>query len=222
MKQSSQFKVYERPISVANNKNATMYQKEEGRRLSNELDSITSAFMIRRLQKDILQSLIPPRHEFLLFCCPSIVQCEMYKNLTSNSTTLTDPLPLLTKLRKLCTHPLLLENNNDTNNIQSIPQDPSLLSSGKLDILDTLLQSIRQSCPNDKVVVVSNFTSALTVIEDTIVRRRGWKSLRLDGTVQQSSRQPLVDSFNRGNADRSFLFLLSSKAGGCGLNLIGG
>ena len=198
-----------------------MYQKEEGRRVSKELDSITSTFMIRRLQKDILQSLLPPRQEVLLFCRPSRVQCDMYKRLTSLSTSLSDPLPLLTKLRKLCNHPLLLSSSNNDDVVQA-PQDAEFMISGKLDILDSLLYSIRCTCPNDKVVVVSNFTSALTVIEDTIIKKREWHSLRLDGTVEQSSRQALVDSFNRGSAEQSFVFLLSSKAGGCGLNLIGG
>lgn len=178
--------------------------------------------MIRRLQKDILQSLLPPRHEVLLFCRPSTVQCDMYKRLTSQSTTLSDPLPLLTKLRKLCTHPLLLSLSGNDDDVVQAPQDTGLRSSGKLDILDSLLHAIRCNCPSDKVVVVSNFTSALSVIEDTIIKKREWHCLRLDGTVEQSSRQALVDSFNGGSTEQSFVFLLSSKAGGCGLNLIGG
>ena len=45
--------------------------------------------------------------------------------------------------------------------------------------------------------------------------------LRLDGTVSQSKRKKLVDQFNDA-AGRQFVFLLSSKAGGCGINLVGG
>ena len=71
------------------------------------------------------------------------------------------------------------------------------------------------------MVVISNFTSALSVIEQAVLQRRGWSSLRLDGATEQNARQSLVDSFNRGSVDQSFVFLLSSKAGGCGLNLIG-
>ncbi len=175
--------------------------------------------MIRRLQKNILQSLLPPRFEVLLFCRPTKIQCDLYKKLTSESSSMSDPLPLLTKLRKLCTHPRLLHDDDEEKT--DAPMDFSN-NSGKLDVLEHLLGAIRSNNPKDKVVVVSNFTSALTVIENTIVRKHGWSCLRLDGTVQQSLRQSLVDSFNRGSVESSFIFLLSSKAGGCGLNLIGG
>lgn len=45
--------------------------------------------------------------------------------------------------------------------------------------------------------------------------------MRLDGTTAQNERQSLVDSFNRCSVERGFVFLLSSKAGGCRLNLVG-
>ena len=172
--------------------------------------------MIRRLQKDVLRSLIPPRCEFLLFCRPTQLQCNLYKELTAHSSAMSDPLPLLTKLRKICTHPALL--NTPSKDHSSTLSDVDSNSSGKLDILEHLLEAIYNNT-NDKVVVVSNFTSALSLIEEAIIKKRGWPCLRLDGSVEQSSRQPLVDSFNRGSVEHSFIFLLSSKAGGCGLNL---
>lgn len=98
----------------------------------------------------------------------------------------------------------------------------SCSESGKLDVLEGLLDAIRSESPSDKVIVISNFTTALTVINDYILQRKGWKSVRLDGTTEQSGRQAIVDSFNRSSAESCFVFLLSSKAGGCGLNLTGG
>lgn len=53
---------------------------------------------------------------------------------------------------------------------------------------------------------------------ETLANYRGWSTLRLDGTVLSDKRQSLVDRFNRSN-DPSLIFLLSSKAGGVGLNL---
>jgi hypothetical protein len=93
--------------------------------------------------------------------------------------------------------------------------------SGKLIVLDSLLQAIRKESPNDKVVIVSNFTTALTIIQDSILKTRNLTFQRLDGTIPQADRQPLVDSFNRSTPNHCFAFLLSSKAGGCGLNLVG-
>jgi SNF2 family DNA or RNA helicase len=174
--------------------------------------------MIRRLQKDTLKAFLPPRSETLLFCRPSAEQCRLYKELTTGS--ISDSLSTLTKLRKLCSHPDLL--NGPSVGATSSQDASNCTNAGKLDVLEGLLSAIRSENPTDKVIVVSNFTSALTVIDDYILKRKGWTSVRLDGTTEQSTRQTLVDSFNRSSADNGFVFLLSSKAGGCGLNLIGG
>lgn len=53
-----------------------------------------------------------------------------------------------------------------------------------------------------------------------LCQSQGWSTLRLDGSLTVKQRQPLVDRFND-PADPSFIFLLSSKAGGVGLNIIG-
>jgi DNA repair and recombination protein RAD54B len=79
-------------------------------------------------------------------------------------------------------------------------------------VLDGLLTELHQSSPNEKAVVVSNFTSALESIQ-ILAMKRGWGLLRIDGSVPTNKRQSLVDSFNRAS-DTRFLFLLSSKAGG--------
>ena len=70
-------------------------------------------------------------------------------------------------------------------------------------------------------MIVSNFTSTLTVIEDAILKPNKLNFLRLDGSISSADRQPLVDTFNRTNADMNFALTLSSKAGGVGLNIIG-
>ncbi len=214
-------KEYERSISAANSKSASREARVGGHEQSQALDKITSTFMLRRLQKDVLKTLLPPRKEFLLFCRPSQHQCRLYKSIASKAVTSSssggataEALTLLTNLRKLCSHPSLLEKNGPIN------KDVAL--SGKVEVLDALLRGIKQSNPDDKIVIVSNFTSALTVIEETILMTRGLPYLRLDGTVPQAERQPLVDTFNRCSPEKAFAFLLSSKAGGCGLNLIGG
>ncbi len=222
-------KLYERPMSQANQKNASSSQKEKGRKQSRNLDAITSTFVLRRLQKDVLKSLLPARMELLLFCRPTELQCEMYRDISHRASASisaiggiadrNNPLILLTEVRKLCTHPALLNKDELESDFSSSSQDSSL--SGKLIILESLLQSIRDNHPTDKVVIISNFTSALTVIEEAILRKKKMSFLRLDGSLALADRQPLVDSFNNRSVDHSFAFLLSSKAGGCGLNLIG-
>jgi len=72
---------------------------------------------------------------------------------------------------------------------------------------------------DDKIVLISNFTQTLDVFEK-LCRDRRYGCLRLDGTMPTTKRQKLVDRFNDPNG-RDTVFLLSSKAGGCGINLIG-
>lgn len=215
-------RLYERPMSAANKKNATREEKQRGGVQSKALDEITKTFVLRRLQKDVLKSLLPPRMELLLFCRPADKQCELYRDISDRAAKLIgslgghgeNPLTLLTALRKLCTHPLLLEKDG-------LLADNSTTLSGKMMVLEELIDSIREHNPTDKVVIVSNFTSALSVIESSILRKKNLPFVRLDGSVELSARQPMVDSFNNGSVSHSFAFLLSSKAGGCGLNLIG-
>lgn len=90
--------------------------------------------------------------------------------------------------------------------------------SGKFRLLDFMLASIRSSS-DDKVVLISNYTQTLDLFEK-LSRKRGYKFVRLDGSMSIKKRSKVVDNFNDPKSD-IFLFMLSSKAGGCGLNLIG-
>lgn len=85
--------------------------------------------------------------------------------------------------------------------------------------LERILMSVYEA-RDEKIVVVSNWTSTLDLIQDMCVAKR-YNFLRLDGSTAQKKRQELVDKFNRGPRMDSMVFLLSAKAGGVGLNLIG-
>jgi DNA repair and recombination RAD54-like protein len=220
-------KVYERPIVRGSDKQATVEEKRIAEVLLAELDEITSAFMIRRAGKDFLASELPPRFEVLMFCDLSDVQSNLYTSFTSSSRNINldsdisgDALAMVMQLRLLCSHPDLVTDESSASFLKSSKGDIDL--SGKMVVLSQLLKSIRSANPLDKVVIVSNFTSVLSFIETYIFEANKWSFLRLDGQVELTKRQSIVDAFNRGNASSSFAFLLSAKAGGCGLNLIGG
>ena len=70
------------------------------------------------------------------------------------------------------------------------------------------------------MVVVSNFVITLNIIQEVCKAKR-YPFLRLDGSTPQKQRQEVVESFNKQRREESFVFLLSAKAGGVGLNLIG-
>ncbi|CAI5719631.1 unnamed protein product [Peronospora destructor] len=90
--------------------------------------------------------------------------------------------------------------------------------SGKMLLLDCLMISMRKTT-TDRIVIVSNYTQTLDVVT-TLCQERHLPFVRLDGTTSAKKRKNLVDTFNDPTTN-SFAFLLSSKAGGCGLNLIG-
>ena len=90
--------------------------------------------------------------------------------------------------------------------------------SGKLAVLDCLLAYVK-ACTDDKVVLVSNYTQTLDLFE-RLCQLRGYASVRLDGSMTIKKRAKIVDRFND-PVNPEFIFMLSSKAGGCGLNLIG-
>lgn len=94
-----------------------------------------------------------------------------------------------------------------------------LTGAGKMRTLDRMLREIHHNT-QEKVVVVSNWTSTLDIIQELLGRMK-YPYLRLDGSTAQKTRQGLVDQFNRGRREDSFVFLLSAKAGGTGLDLIG-
>ncbi len=92
--------------------------------------------------------------------------------------------------------------------------------SGKMAVLFRMMQAMRVVNKQERIVIVSNYTSTLDLIE-TMCKQNIWPVLRLDGTISGNKRTKLVEEFNNPQSN-AFAFLLSSKAGGCGINLIGG
>jgi len=94
--------------------------------------------------------------------------------------------------------------------------DESLVTaSGKIILLDTLLPRLFKL--GHKVLIFSQFKTTLDILETYAAELRGWKCCRIDGSVGQEERYEQITSFNK---DKTFnLFLLSTRAGGQGINL---
>jgi len=189
-------KQYANPITAANRKGASQEVSHKGKMAAQALDKITPSFMLRRLQSEVLAEMLPPRNEFLVFIRPSEVQRKEYSIVCDS---VRPSLPALTELRRICAH----------------PTDERVASSSKFEVLKSLLQCLQAT--EDKVVIVSNFTSTLAEVEKLVMNDGTF--LRLDGSVASAHRQALVDTFHNVSAYK--FLLLSSKAGGCGLNLVG-
>lgn len=206
--------------------------------LSEELASLTSSFILRRTT-DVLAGYLPSKTEYVLFCQPTAAQQKVYQhvlespNFQSALGNAGTTLQLITMLKKVCNSPWLLNPKGNRCNAQAPPGsnlaanlldgiDPRLIrnngGSSKIRVLDQLLHVLKQT--DEKVVLVSNYTSTLELFE-TLLTALGFPFLRLDGSTASSKRQALVDDFNRSSPSQCFAFLLSAKAGGVGINLVG-
>ncbi|GAA6015334.1 hypothetical protein JCM10207_008952 [Rhodosporidiobolus poonsookiae] len=227
-------KTYELPIIKGRDGLATDKEKERGDTAMKDLLGRVQPFIIRRTN-DLLSKYLPVKYEHVVFCSLSPFQLALYRFFmkTPELQALlkgkeSQPLKAITILRKLCNHPDLLNFQEDMPGAQScFPEgydptdrrrklDPEL--SGKMAVLDRFLTQMRATS-NDKIVLISNFTTTLDMFEKLCASRR-YGFLRLDGTMNVTKRQKLVDRFNNPDGTE-FVFLLSSKAGGCGINLIG-
>jgi len=230
-------KKYELPILRGRDAAGTDADRQKGDASLRELLTLVNKFIIRRTN-DILSKYLPVKYEHVVFCNLAPFQMDLYnyfiqspdiKSLLRGKGS--QPLKAIGMLKKLCNHPDLLDLSTDLPGSEQffpddyVPKDARGRDrdvkpwySGKMQVLDRMLARIRQDT-NDKIVLISNYTQTLDIF-DKLCRSRGYGSLRLDGTMNVSKRQKLVDKFNDPDGPE-FVFLLSSKAGGCGLNLIG-
>lgn len=96
------------------------------------------------------------------------------------------------------------------------PVDETLVtSSGKMLLLDRLLPHLFSQ--NSKVLIFSQFKTQLDLLEDYARELRGWNVCRIDGSVSQDNRRLQIKEFNENPEFK--LFLLSTRAGGQGINL---
>ncbi|KAI9843174.1 MAG: helicase [Thelocarpon superellum] len=227
----------EGPIVRSRQPGALKKEVADGEAQSRELAACTQPFILRRTA-EVLAKYLQPKTEYVLFCRPTTTQADVYRAVLSSplfSTVLGSPeasLQLITLLKKVCNSPTLLApragvegpaNASVATLLSSIAPtvhraSPSS-SSAKLKVLDRLLHHLRKTT-SEKVVLVSNYTSTLDLLQMHLTAR-GYHYLRLDGSTPTSKRQDLVDTFNRTTASMCFVFLLSAKAGGAGINLIG-
>lgn len=230
-------KHFELPILRGRDADASEADRKRGDDCTTELLGIVNKFLIRRTN-DILSKYLPIKYEHVVFCELAPFQLDLYNYFITSPDIQallrgkgSQPLKAINILKKLCNHPDLLNLSDDLPGSEKcfpgdyIPKeargrdrDTKPWYSGKMQVLDRMLARIRQDT-TDKIVLISNYTSTLDLFEK-LCRSRQYACLRLDGTMNVNKRQKLVDRFNNPDGDE-FVFLLSSKAGGCGINLIG-
>ncbi|KAF9614280.1 hypothetical protein IFM89_017081 [Coptis chinensis] len=186
------------------------------------LHKMLAPHLLRRLKKDVLKDM-PPKKELILRVELSSKQKEYYKAiLTRNYEILTrrggaqiSLINVVMELRKLCCHAYMLDGVEQ--NIQDTEEAYRQLleSSGKLQLLDKLMVKLKEQ--GHRVLIYTQFQHMLTLLEDYCTYKN-WLYERIDGKVAGAERQIRIDRFNAKNSSR-FCFLLSTRAGGLGINL---
>ncbi|GAW01163.1 DNA repair SNF2 family [Lentinula edodes] len=217
--------------------------KAESEKKLKELGGLVTKFIIRRTN-DLLSKYLPVKYEQVVFCGLSEFQLSLYRLFISSPEikallrgTESQPLKAINILKKLCNHPELLNLPDDLKGSDHLipegfcgagqtaaksrgknSQNVRCDWSGKFLVLERFLTQLRAQT-TDKIVLISNYTQTLDLFEK-LCRTKKYGFFRLDGSMSITKRQKLVDQFNNPEG-KEFIFLLSSKAGGCGINLIG-
>eukprot|EP00635_Sarcinochrysidales_sp_CCMP3193_P013369 CAMPEP_0118900094 /NCGR_PEP_ID=MMETSP1166-20130328/6361_1 /TAXON_ID=1104430 /ORGANISM="Chrysoreinhardia sp, Strain CCMP3193" /LENGTH=1283 /DNA_ID=CAMNT_0006839229 /DNA_START=441 /DNA_END=4288 /DNA_ORIENTATION=+ len=201
-----------------------------------QLHKLLRPFVLRRLKHDVEKSL-PPKSETILFTPMSDTQREVYRNCllreidvvqggvvlgkgssssgraAAGGASRTAVLNLAMQLRKCCNHPYLFPHVED----RTLPPLGRHLidNCGKLVLLDKLLVRLKEK--GHRVLIFSQMTRVLDILEDYMAMRQ-YSYCRIDGKTPHDLREAQIDQYNAAGSDK-FAFLLSTRAGGLGVNL---
>lgn len=180
-------------------------------------------YLLRRVKKDVEKSL-PPKLEQILRVDMTREQKQFYKwILTKNYKELSKGVKgsingfvnLVMELKKCCNHASLVRAYDAPEHEPASKLQQLLKSSGKLILLDKLLCRLRDT--GHRVLIFSQMVMMLDILQEYLKLRR-FTAQRLDGSMRADLRKQALDHFNaEGSTD--FCFLLSTRAGGLGINL---
>ncbi|KPP69797.1 chromodomain-helicase-DNA-binding protein 4-like, partial [Scleropages formosus] len=191
-----------------------------------KLHDMLGPHMLRRLKADVFKNM-PSKTELIVRVELSPMQKKYYKFiLTRNFEALNTRgggnqvslLNVVMDLKKCCNHPYLFPAAAmEAPKMPNGMYDGSALTkaSGKLMLLQKMLKKLKEG--GHRVLIFSQMTKMLDLLED-FLENEGYKYERIDGGVTGGLRQEAIDRFNAPGAPQ-FVFLLSTRAGGLGINL---
>ncbi|KAL1244753.1 putative global transcription activator SNF2L2 [Trichinella spiralis] len=210
--------------------------QEETMLIIRRLHKVLRPFLLRRLKKEV-ESQLPEKVEYVIKCDMSALQKVLYQHMQAKGVMVTREtdktkkgtpaagvrtlMNTVMQLRKLCNHPYMFEHIEEAmaehfGYPDKIVSGPELYrASGKFELLDRVLPKLKAS--GHRVLLFCQMTCLMTIMEDYF-HYRDFKYLRLDGTTKSEDRGELLAKFNAPASDY-FIFLLSTRAGGLGLNL---
>jgi SWI/SNF-related matrix-associated actin-dependent regulator of chromatin subfamily A member 5 len=188
-----------------------------------QLHRVLRPFLLRRVKADVEKSLLPKK-EINLYVGMSDMQIKWYKNIlekdidavngaNGKKESKTRLLNIVMQLRKCCNHPYLFDGAEPG---PPYTTDEHLIdNSAKMIMLDSLLK--RMKAQGSRVLIFSQMSRVLDIMEDYSVFR-GYQYCRIDGSTAHEDRIAAIDDYNKEGSEK-FLFLLTTRAGGLGINL---
>uniref|UniRef100_A0A669ESR3 Chromodomain helicase DNA binding protein 2 n=1 Tax=Oreochromis niloticus TaxID=8128 RepID=A0A669ESR3_ORENI len=203
------------------------FEDEHGKGRENgyqSLHKVLEPFLLRRVKKDVEKSL-PAKVEQILRVEMSAQQKQFYKwILTRNYKALAKGtrgssagfLNIVMELKKCCNHSFLIKQPEDGDaETQQEHLQALVRGSGKLVLLDKLLTRLRER--GNRVLIFSQMVRMLDILAEYLSKKR-YPFQRLDGSIKGEIRKQALDHFNAEGSE-DFCFLLSTRAGGLGINL---
>ncbi|TSN86087.1 putative global transcription activator SNF2L2 [Bagarius yarrelli] len=208
--------------------------EEETILIIRRLHKVLRPFLLRRLKKEV-ESQLPEKVEYVIKCDMSAIQKVLYRHMQGKGILLTDGsekdkkgkggaktlMNTIMQLKKICNHPYMFQHIEESfaehlGFPNGIINGPDLYrASGKFELLDRILPKLHAR--NHRVLLFCQMTTLMTIMEDYFTYRN-FLYLRLDGTTKAEDRAALLKKFNE-QGSQYFIFLLSTRAGGLGLNL---
>eukprot|EP00189_Rhodosorus_marinus_P008285 CAMPEP_0184753440 /NCGR_PEP_ID=MMETSP0315-20130426/44101_1 /TAXON_ID=101924 /ORGANISM="Rhodosorus marinus, Strain UTEX LB 2760" /LENGTH=2740 /DNA_ID=CAMNT_0027232815 /DNA_START=1 /DNA_END=8224 /DNA_ORIENTATION=- len=191
--------------------------EEEKLLIINRLHQVLRPFLLRRLKSEV-ESQLPDKIETVIRCQQSVWQKVLYRQVQNKAAvSLGDGAGLkkfnnmIMQLKKICNHPFIFY---DEDQVWTLPSSFLVRSSGKFEFLSRVLPKLFRF--NHKCLIFSQMTTALDYL-GTLLEHMNVKYLRLDGSTKADDRPDMLDVFN--SSDEFRVFILSTRAGGLGLNL---
>ncbi|KFV65211.1 DNA excision repair protein ERCC-6 [Dryobates pubescens] len=217
------------PITMGGYANASPVQVKTAYKCACVLRDTINPYLLRRMKADVKMSVsLPDKNEQVLFCRLTDEQRQVYQNFINSKEVyqiLDGEMQIfsgLVALRKICNHPDLfsggpkiLKGVPDAE-VEETDQFGYWKRSGKMIVVESLLKIWHKQ--GHRVLFFTQSRQMLQILE-VFVRDRNYSYLRMDGTTTIASRQPLITRYNE---DKSiFIFLLTTRVGGIGVNLTG-
>ncbi|KAK7387869.1 hypothetical protein VNO78_22665 [Psophocarpus tetragonolobus] len=184
-----------------------------------QLHKVLRPFLLRRLKSDVEKGL-PPKKETILKVGMSQMQKQYYKALLQKDLEVVNAggerkrlLNIAMQLRKCCNHPYLFQGAEPGPPYTT--GDHLITNAGKMVLLDKLLPKLKER--DSRVLIFSQMTRLLDILEDYLMFR-GYQYCRIDGNTGGEDRDASIEVFNKPGSEK-FVFLLSTRAGGLGINL---